>query len=170
MSEQSSQPRPRSSLLGLRLAAIFLLGVGVIALTQSFQIRQGVGYVVVGPRLFPVLVSTGLFLFSLFFLARATPLWADTDLAKEAALEEAATHWTTVYLVIFSLLVYAFTLGTLGYPLATALFFPAVARVMGSRKLARDLVVGLVLGLAIYIGFTRFLGVRLPAGLLRGIL
>jgi len=170
MNEQERQPGPRRSFLGLRLAAIFLLGVGVIALTQSFQIRQGVGYVVVGPRLFPVIISTGLFIFTLLFLIRTTPLWADTDLAEESAVEEAATHWVTVFLVIFALIVYAVTLGPLGYPLSTALFFPAVSRIMGSRKLVRDTLVGMGLGLVIYIGFTRFLGVRLPAGLLRGIL
>lgn len=170
MSDQPLQPGPGSSFLGLRLTAIFLLGVGVIALSQSFQIRQGVGYVVVGPRLFPIIVSTGLFLFALLFLVRTTPLWADNDLAAEAALEEAATHWVTVGLVILALIVYAFTLGPLGYPLATGLFFPVVCRVMGSRKFLRDLLVGIGLGLVIYFGFTRFLGVRLPAGLLRGIL
>lgn len=170
MNDQQLQPTEEVSFLGLRLTAVFLLGVGVVALTQSFQIRQGVGYVVVGPRLLPIIVSTGLFLFALLFVVRTTPLWPDLDLAREAAAEEEATHWVTVFLVILALIVYAFTLGPLGYPVATALFFPTVSRIMGSRKFLRDLLVGIVLGMVIYIGFTRFLGVRLPAGVLQGIL
>jgi putative tricarboxylic transport membrane protein len=141
----------------------------LIALSQSFQIRQGTGYIVVGPRLFPILIATGLFLLALLFLARTTSLWPDNDIAAEAAREEVATHWPTVGLALFSLVVYAFLLGPLGYTVATALFFPAVSRIMGSRKLLRDVLVGLLLGIGIFVAFTRFLGVRLPAGLLAGL-
>jgi hypothetical protein len=35
--------------------------------------------------------------------------------------------------------------------------------------LRRDIIVGVALGLVIYLAFTRVLGVRLPAGLLTGI-
>ena len=45
-----------------------------------------------------------------------------------------------------------------GYWQATTLFFVAVARVLGSRRLVRDVLVGLVLALATY-----FLFDRLPA-------
>ena len=49
---------------------------------------------------------------------------------------------------------------------ATTLFLPAAARILGSRNLVRDVTVGLVLAVVVYFGFTEFLGVRLPAGVL----
>jgi putative tricarboxylic transport membrane protein len=54
----------------------------------------------------------------------------------------------------------------LGYVVATALFLPVTAWILGSRSPIRDLVVGVGLAVAVYIGFTEFLGVRLPAGIL----
>jgi putative tricarboxylic transport membrane protein len=46
-------------------------------------------------------------------------------------------------------------------------FFVAVARVLGSRSLIRDAVVGLVLALAVYVLFDRLLGISLPPGIVR---
>jgi putative tricarboxylic transport membrane protein len=99
-----------------------------------------------------------------------TPLSPDNELAEQAATEERATHWPTVLLIMAVLVIYVFALGPLGYPLATALFFPVTARILGSRYLRRDLLTGLLLGFFIYFTFTSFLGVRLPAGVLAGIL
>jgi putative tricarboxylic transport membrane protein len=48
--------------------------------------------------------------------------------------------------------------------LATAALLPAGARILGSRHLLRDVLVGLGLALVVYLGFTQVLGVRLPAG------
>lgn len=160
----------RRSWLGPRLVAIVVLGIGVVALSQAFAIREGAGYSVVGPRFFPIVVALGLLLWGVAFLVRTTPLAPDEDLAAQAAAEEAATHWATVLMIMAVLVLYVFTLGPLGYPVATALFFPVGARMMGSRHFRRDLITGILLGLVIYLVFTRFLGVRLPAGVLAGIL
>ena len=54
---------------------------------------------------------------------------------------------------------YALLLEPLGYILATALFFVPVARLLGSRSLVRDVVIGLVLGVGLFTAFTQFLGV-----------
>lgn len=163
------QPGPSLRLLGLRLGAAFLLFVGAIAVSQALRIGQSAGYSVVGPRFFPLVVSFGLLGLGMIFLLRTT-LWPDLELAQEVSQEEATTHWLTVIWLLLALVVYAFLLGPMGYTLATALFFPVVARVLGSRQPLRDLIIGLTLGLVVYLVFTRVLGVRLPAGLLQGIL
>lgn len=167
--DQVDKAEPRRGLLGLRLVASSLLGFSLIALLQVFEIRQGAGYSAVGTTFFPLLVVIGLLLFSTILLLRAT-IWPDRDLAEQAATEEAATHWLTVGLTALVLILYAFALRPLGYVIATTLFFPGVARILGSKRPVRDFVVAVVLSLIIYISFTRFLGVRLPAGLLAGIL
>jgi hypothetical protein len=41
---------------------------------------------------------------------------------------------------------------------------------MGSRHVARDIIAGLLMATVLYVGFTRGLDLRLPAGVLAGIL
>jgi putative tricarboxylic transport membrane protein len=57
-----------------------------------------------------------------------------------------------------------------GFVLAQAALFAFVARGFGSKRMARDLGIGLVLGLAVFIFFVKFLNVSLPAGWLRPLL
>ena len=45
-----------------------------------------------------------------------------------------------------------------------------VARGFGSNRLVRDAVIGIVLGLGVFLFFTKFLNVNLPAGVLEPIL
>jgi putative tricarboxylic transport membrane protein len=165
-------PKPASSaraLLGLRIAALTVIILGGIILTQVPRIGTGAGFIVIGPRIFPVVVGVGLLFLGLLFLLRTTVL-PDRDLVADVTAEEASTDWPTTLLALLSLIVYALLLHPLGYTLATALFFPIIARILGSTHLWRNIVIGLVLGLAIYLIFTHVLGVRLPAGLLAGIL
>lgn len=160
---------PARALLGLRLAALTVVILGGIILTQVSKIGTGAGFIVVGPRIFPVAVGIGFLILGLFLLLRVTFV-LDRDLVADVTTEEASTDWSTTILALLSLIAYAAILHPLGYTLATALFFPVTGRILGSRRLWRDILIGLVLGLAIYLIFTRVLGVRLPAGLLAGIL
>jgi putative tricarboxylic transport membrane protein len=86
------------------------------------------------------------------------------------AEEDRATHWPTPIMLGTALAGYAVLLGPLGYILATAAFLPLSARIIGSRKPRRDVLVGIALGLVVYFGFTQVLGVRLPPGVLEPIL
>ena len=170
MTPDDSKPASSTrTLLGLRIVALTVIILGGIILTQVSQIGTGAGFIVVGPRIFPLVVGVGFLTLGLFFLFRTTFL-PDKDLIEEATAEEATTDWSTTALTLLSLIVYASLLHPLGYTLATALFFPVVARILGSSRLWRNIIIGLALGLAIYLIFTRVLGVRLPAGLLAGIL
>lgn len=170
MTPDDSKPASGSRvLLGLRIVALTVIILGGIILTQVSQIGTGAGFIVVGPRIFPLVVGVGFLVLGLFFLFRTTFL-LDKDLVADVEAEEASTDWPITGLTLLSLLAYASLLHPLGYTFATALFFPVVGRILGSSRLWRDIIIGLVLGLSIYLVFTRVLGVRLPAGLLAGIL
>lgn len=160
---------PARGVWGARLAGLFVLFLGGLTLTQVSKIGTGAGFIVIGPRIFPTIVGVGLLGLGIFLLLRSTVL-PDEDFIAEVAVESASTHWPTTLLAMLSLVVYALLLAPLGYALATGLFFPAAARILGSKHLLRDIFVGLVLGFTIYLVFTKVLGVRLPAGLLAGIL
>lgn len=156
-------------LVEARLAAVAVIGLGLLALVGSTQIGVGAGYVAVSPTVMPVAVGVGLVAFGILLLLRAT-VRPDLDLARHVSAEAALTDWRTTLLTLVALVSYALTLGPLGYVLATTWFIPSVARILGSRRPSRDVVLGIVLGFVVYLGFTQFLGVRLPAGLLDPVL
>ena len=149
---------------GPRIAGLALLALGLAALVATTRIPSvRDGWAVSGPRFVPLIASLMTIALSIAFLVR-TVVRRDTELARFAAAEAAETHWPTPGLVIAGLVGYVALLVPLGYALATALFFMATARVLGSRRLARDAIAGLVLGVIVSYTFTRWLGVRLPVG------
>jgi putative tricarboxylic transport membrane protein len=55
-------------------------------------------------------------------------------------------------------------IGWAGFVVAGTALFACVARGFGSRRIVRDVAIGLVLALAIYLFFVQLLNVNLPAG------
>ncbi len=177
--ERESRAATAGGLLGPRIVAIVLLALAALLIFSTLGITRGGGYSVIGPATIPLVVSIGLLVLGAIFALRTTVL-PDTDLAVQAAEEERATHWPTVGFTAIALVGYAlaldgFEIGPLkvpglGYIVATGLFLPLAARILGSRSLIRDLIVGFGIAVVVYIGFTQFLGVRLPAGILGPVL
>jgi len=179
----ADQRGPRSvqgrGLLGPRLVAVALVALGAVLIVSALGIARGGGYQLIGPATVPLAVAIGLLALAALFVARTT-ISPDLELAERAADEEAACHWPTTGLVAGVLVAYAlaldgFEIGPLelpglGYVVATSLFVPVVARVLGSRSPVRDVVAGLAIAIGVYVGFTQFLGVRLPAGILGAVL
>lgn len=166
---------PGAGLFGPRIVAAVLLVTSTLLIVSALGISSVTGYTVIGPATIPLGVAIGLSVLSAVLLLRCTAA-PDLELAAHAADEEAATHWTTVGLAAAALVAYAVALDGvrlggldipgLGFVVATALFLPITARILGSEAWLRDVVAGLVLALVLYFGFTEYLGVRLPAGLL----
>jgi putative tricarboxylic transport membrane protein len=146
-----------------------LVAGGLFLLYHAFQIKPAAGFVVVGPDVFPIIVS--LWLIGLGgVLALRTTLIPDWDLAYQSTEEGLSTHWPTVWAVGGLLVVYALTLDPLGYIVATAVFIPTCARVLGSKALVRDAAVGLAVSVVVYLFFTQVLEIRLPKGILDPVL
>lgn len=180
MTTEDRAPRKaQGSFLGPRLVAGALLVLAALLIVSAFGIARGGGYSVIGPATIPLVVAIGLLVLSAIFALRTTVL-PDIDLAEQAANEDLVTHWRTVGLTAAALIGYAlaldgFELGPievpgLGYIVATGLFLPLTARILGSRSPIRDVIAGFVISLVVYFGFTQFLGVRLPAGILGALL
>ena len=159
----------RRGLLEARVAALAVGGLGVVSLIGASQVRAPVGYTAVPASVMPLVVGVGLVAFGMLLLLRAT-IWPDLDHLARVAAEAAATHWRTTLLAIAGLVAYALLLGPLGYVVATGMFVPIQARVLGSGSPLRDIAVGVGLAVVVYLGFTQFLGVRLPAGILEAVL
>ena len=148
--------------------AVVVFAIGFI--WQTTQIRLTPAYSMVGPRVIPYIVGAGLVLTGLWLAFEAlTGRAATVSTESEDVDPTLPTDWRTVGLLALALLVYLVLLEPAGFVIASALLFFGAAYAMGSRRYARDLVVGVVLAAVLYVGFTRGLGLQLPAGVLKGI-
>lgn len=148
-----------------RPAGPFAFGAGIVLvsgvlLSQVFRIVSPDGLSPQGPRFFPLVVVTLMLALGLVYVAQQ----ATAVRRGESLPAERFAHLPAAAALVGLLAVYAFVVGPLGYVPATAAFFIAAARTMGSRHLVRDVVIGIGLSLLVYLAFTRALGVFLPQG------
>ena len=193
-SSDASAPRPRrmrvvplrTRLSPDRLAGVLIAVLGAWILWQAFALQVGPGHAAVGPRVFPIIVGLGI-LASGVALALSRPQHTPEAVPGEVggvaanalehdALEHGAGHaeaeaaaeepidWATLGWMAALLAVYIAAYIPLGFPIASALFLIAGARVLGSRAWLRDLIAGVVVSLAAYVVFTSLLGLELPGG------
>ncbi len=140
-----------------------VLGGGVLALGLfiAFETMRGTGSTnaVVGPALFPYLISAGLVIVGVLLLREAFA----GHIAHAGGME---LDWIAVALVSAGLIIQMFLLETLGWIPASALLFMAVARAFGSRRLVIDAVFGIALAAASFVMFNYGLGLNLPGGVI----
>lgn len=141
-----------------------VIGLGLVLLVGAFRISGEAAYAGVGPRAFPVLVGGALTLLGLILavaIARGMVLTPesgeDVDATLEADLRPLA--WIVAGLVLSVVL-----LERAGFPVTGALLFTLTARAFGSRRLVRNVLIGLLVATATYVVFARGLGVSLPGG------
>lgn len=147
----------------MRDRASFIIGLGLALLGaflvwQAFSIRMMPSDQLMGPRLFPVVIGTGIALLGIATLVRAisTP--------PDAVEEGARFDWRGFAWVTASLPVLALLITPAGFVIGETALFAVVARGFGSRKPRRDLLVGFAVALIVYVGFVYGLGLQLPAG------
>jgi putative tricarboxylic transport membrane protein len=96
--------------------------------------------------------------------------WRERVSDDPAERGEHPFHWSAFAWVSAGLFAQMVLIQTAGFVLAAAALYALVARGFGSPRWARDLAIGLVLGVAVYLFFVRFLNVSLPAGWLKPLL
>ena len=153
------------------LVSLGVLAIGGVASVVALSLPEAGGYARIGPNFVPRLVAGALVLLGLWLLFEVfTGGWREAvpdDPAERGdhPFVAAGFGWVAAGLVAQMALIH-----TAGFPVAAAALFACVARGFGSTRFARDLAVGLVLGLAVFLFFVRFLNVNLPAGWLLPIL
>ncbi|HZJ06141.1 MAG TPA: tripartite tricarboxylate transporter TctB family protein [Nocardioidaceae bacterium] len=150
------------SRLGPLFVGVGMVIVGVVLLRETFGI-VGDGFDPQGPRFFPlIVVASWLVLSALYLGMHALKMLR----GRSGMPAESFDHLLPVVLLVVILVIYAYVLDGVGYWIATSVFFVASARALGSRNLARDCTVGVVMSVAVYLVFTQGLGVRLPEGII----
>ena len=148
-----------------------VLALGVFAAVIAFRLPEAGGYARVGPNFMPKVVAGGLVVMGLWLLAEvATGGWREAVDDDPAARGEHAFHLPAFAWVSAGLFAQMALIRDAGFVIAAMVLFFCVARGFGSERPARDAALGLVLGLAVYLFFVRFLNVGLPAGWLGPVL
>jgi putative tricarboxylic transport membrane protein len=156
-----------AALRGLRLGeavlAAFVLLLGLFVAIETATLRSGPGYAAIGPKLFPALVAAGLLLVggALLYEARAGAVAQPAGFRLDLPPALMVTAGLVLQMVLMR---------PAGFVIASAVLFVAVTYAFGSRRLALNAAIGLVLCSATYLAFTRGLGLVLPAGALAGLL
>ncbi len=153
----------------LLASGVLALGIVVLVGTQDIKVRQGV---VVSPRIVPTIVGIGLVILSIWYafdIFRA-PHRASGGEDSEDVDPEAQADWSVIGTIALALVVYAVLIKPAGFVIASALLFVISSFAMGSRRYLRDTAIGVLLSVAVFLLFDGWLQVRLPDGILEGLL
>jgi putative tricarboxylic transport membrane protein len=142
---------------------VLALGIGVAAVTATLP--SAGGYAGIGPNFIPAVVGAGIILLGVWLAYEAfTGGWRNSSEQSEV-FEPRPFLWISAGLFAQMALI-----GWAGFVIAATVLFACVARGFGSRRLARDLGIGLLLALGIFLFFVKLLNVNLPAGWLAPLL
>jgi putative tricarboxylic transport membrane protein len=153
------------------ILSLAVLALGIAVAVGTSQLSAAGGYARIGPNMAPAVVAGGLILLGLWLIYEAASggwrgaVPEDPALRGEHRFHTGAFIWISAGLFAQMLLIHRG-----GFVLAQAALFACVARGFGSTRLLRDLAIGLILGLAVFLFFVKFLNVSLPAGWLKPIL
>ena len=151
--------------------SLAVLALGIAVAVGAAQLSSAGGYARVGPNAAPAVIAGGLILLGLWLAYEAfSGGWRNAISDDSAARGEHAFHAGAFIWVSIGLFAQMLLIHTGGFVIAQAVLFGCVARGFGSAKIPRDLAIGLVLGLGVFLFFVKFLNVNLPAGWLRPIL
>lgn len=157
MSERFEGGAPGSALGSFAVAAALAV-LGLFMLWETWSIPVSISYARIGPRVFPALVAAGLVINALWLAIEA---WRSSH---PAGADEPPIYWPALAWVSAGLLAEAALLERIGFVLSATLLFVLTARGFASTALLRDGMIGLVLALLAWLGFTYGLGLRLPGG------
>jgi putative tricarboxylic transport membrane protein len=142
---------------------VLALGIGVAAVTATLPTEGG--YAGIGPNFIPAVVGAGIILLGVWLAYEAfSGGWRNSAEPTEVFVPSPFL-WISAGLFAQMALI-----GWAGFVIAATVLFACVARGFGSRRVARDLGIGLLLALGIFLFFVKLLNVNLPAGWLAPLL
>ncbi len=155
------------------LFAGLVLAAGIVYEVMAWRMPRGrIGYP--GPGFFPVAVGAVLVLTAAACLIQALLIKRPGDLAVEPAEKAAPVaqdrQAVRIWLLVGFLILYAFTLQPVGFPIAIILFLMASISVFGYRKWLPALGIAVALTIISYLTFVVWLKVPLPLGVLSDVL
>lgn len=150
-------------------AGFIIIGIIVLVETQDIRVTRSA---TVSPRIIPQIVGAGILIIGAWYvfdiIRKPHDISGGED--SEDVDIDAPTDWRTLILIAIALTVFAFIVEPLGFSLASAVMFTLTSFAMGSKRHLLNALIGLVLGVLVFLIFDTWLGVRLPVGILEGVL
>ena len=147
----------RSKITGQTCVAAAVIGLGVLVAVETASITVSPGYARIGPRVFPLVVAAAM-------CALGSALMFQALTGHWQASPPADHRWQPLAVIGAGLAGYAILMQPAGFVIASTVLFAAVARAFESRRLLRDIGIGLGLARAAYLFFYNVLQVALRAG------
>ncbi|MFI7483361.1 tripartite tricarboxylate transporter TctB family protein [Kocuria sp. M1R5S2] len=164
------QPRGRSSWWdgrsGLVVPAVLAaFSTYLLIGCLTMEIPEGTDFP--GPTFYPLILAVAGYVLTALLTVHYL---RSPEHPEETSQRTWRTHsdWSAVAWAAGGFLAFALTIEVLGWILAAALLFWAVARGFGSRRPLFDITLALLVSSAIYLAFTVGLGLNLPSGILGG--
>ena len=172
MSQKNADAGTPASKGRSELGIAALLGAaGAVVLIDAARIAAPYSQTdVVGPKTMPIIIGT-LLLVSAAALAVAV-LRGSRGQAEEGEDVDLShpSDWKTVVPLVGAFILNILLINTAGWVISGTLLFWGSVWALGSRHYVRDGLISLALALGTFYGFYFGLGIKLPAGILAGIL
>ncbi|WP_084626979.1 tripartite tricarboxylate transporter TctB family protein [Pseudoclavibacter soli] len=165
----SSVSRRAGLPVGECVFSALLLLTGIITIVDSLHLPPSISASGIGADLMSKVVGGFLVVVSiLLFVQLLRGNRGEPDEA-EGDVDPSKTRYGMLFTAIAVIIVHGLLIEPAGFVVASTLTFWGIAFTLGSRRYLLDPVIGLVLSVAIYYGFTLGLGIYLP-GLFEGLI
>jgi putative tricarboxylic transport membrane protein len=159
--ERSGRPERNT---GELVMAALLAALGVYLLVDAGAIAVPGSSNTVGPRFFPYAVGGLTVLTGTALALRALRGDRGPSDDSEDVDPDAPTDWRAVAVIAVAFVAHALLINVVGWPLAVALMFAAVAWSLGAVGVVRPFLIGLLVSSVVWIIFVKALNVALPGG------
>ncbi len=148
-----------------------VLGLGLASAVATASLSGEGGYANIGPNFMPAVVACGLVACGLWLLYEVfSGGWRERPPDDPAGRGDHPFYAPGFAWITAALAAHMALIGTAGFVIAGMALFAGVARGFGSRRWARDIAIGALIAVVVFLFFVRFLNVNLPAGWLAPVL
>ncbi|MCR8671486.1 tripartite tricarboxylate transporter TctB family protein [Agrococcus sp. HG114] len=165
----ADEPAPRRRWPEL-LIGLAVIAIGVITILDGLSQPASTSASGLGAGQFPIIVGSLTALLGALLVVQVLRGRLGHPDAAEGDVDTAHLRWWQLALTAAALVLFALTVDVLGYPIAAAITFVAVAVATGAKRWLLTIGIAVVLSLGVFYLFTLLLRIQLPAGILTGIL
>ena len=155
----------KSAAKGELVFTSFLFVVAVTVLVDTFNIKKSNAVGFVGPEVFAYIVGGLLLVLSGAQIIAVIRGERGTPEGVEGGVAVSDPNWKAFGLLAGALVLYAFLMPILGFPIMGAVLYFLVAKAIGAKRNLRTAVIAVLLSIAIFFAFNEGLQLQLPSGL-----
>ncbi len=150
--------------------ALLLLGLGAWAITDALSLTDTASRGLVDARTVPIVVGLLLVLMGVLLTVDLLRGGRGEQEGGEDVDLSHGSDWRTIGLLIASFAANALLIDRVGWPVSGAVLFFGTTYALGSRHYVRNVIISIAMSVGSWYLFFAVLGIKLPAGLLKGIL